>query len=97
MYQRIYTINCVQEWNDELAQVAQAYSERCMFEHNPSRVSQASSFSSVGENLAISSGLGDNYEGLFMLWDNERDDYNFNSNGCSGVCGHYTQVKYMFV
>ena len=83
----------LQEWNDELAQVAQVYSERCMFAHNPSRASQAPSFSSVGENLAISSGRGDNYEGLFVLWNNERSDYNFNTNGCSDVCGHYTQVR----
>ena len=83
----------MQEWNDELAQVAQAYSERCRFAHNPSRGSQAPSFSSVGENLAISSGLGGNHKGLFVLWDNERSDYNFTTNQCSGVCGHYTQVK----
>ena len=83
----------MQEWNDELAQVAQAYSERCMFAHNPSRASQAPSFSSVGENIAISSSLGDNYEGLFVLWDNERSNYNFTTTQCSGVCGHYTQVN----
>lgn len=82
------------EWNNELAQVAQAYSERCMFEHNPSRASQAPSFSNVGENLAISSGLGDNYEGLFILWHNERSDYTYSTNQCAigAVCGHYTQI-----
>ena len=64
-----------------------------MFEHNPARASQAPSFNSVGENLAISSGSGDNYEGLFTLWHDERNDYNFNTNGCSDVCGHYTQVS----
>ena len=64
-------------WNDELAQVAQTYSESCVFGHNPDRVSQAPSFSSVGENLAISSALVDNYEGLFMLWHDERSEYNF--------------------
>ena len=88
-------IGYVQEWNDELAQVAQAYSERCMFDHNPSRVSQASSFSSVGENLAVTSNPVDNYEGLFALWLSERSDYNLNTNACSELsqCGHYTQVK----
>ena len=80
-------------WNDELAQVAQTYSERCMFAHNPDRASQAPSFSSVGENLAISPALGDNYEGLFMSWHNERSAYNFTTNSCSRVCGHYTQVR----
>ena len=64
-----------------------------MFEHNTQRITQAPSFSSVGENLAISAGTGDNYEELFMGWHNERNNYNFNTNGCSSVCGHYTQVK----
>ena len=78
-----------------MAQIAQAHSERCMFEHNPSRTSQAPSFSSVGENLAITSSRSDNYEGLFALWANERSDYNFNTNTCSELsqCGHYTQVR----
>ena len=86
----------MQEWNDELAEVAQAYSERCMFAHNPSRVDQAPSFSSVGENLAITSSLGENYEGLFVLWNDESSDYNFTTNSCSSVCGHYTQVRCMY-
>ena len=82
----------VQEWNDELAQVVQAYSERCMFEHNPDRTDQQGSFSSVGENLAVTSSPVDNYEGLFASWLDERSDYNFTTNTCSSVCGHYTQV-----
>lgn len=90
---QLYTIGYVQEWNNELAQVAQAYSQRCMFEHNPSRTRQAPSFSSVGENLAIAFSSSDNYEQLFNLWHDERNVYNFNTNGCSDVCGHYTQVK----
>ena len=78
-----------------MAQVAQAYSERCIFAHNPFRASQAPSFNSVGENLAISSGSGDNYDSLFIVWHDERSDYNFNINQCSdgAMCGNYTQVK----
>ena len=83
-------------WNDELAQVAQTYSERCMYEDNPNRTSQAPSFSSVGENLALSSDLSRiNYEALFMLWNNESSDYNFTTSECSSVCDHYTQVRCM--
>ena len=76
-----------------MGQVAQTYSEKCVFAHNPNRTRQAPSFSSVGENLAISIGAGDNYEALFMLWHDEYVDYNFTTNQCSSVCGHYTQVK----
>ena len=77
--------------------MAQAYSERCMFDHNPSRASQAPSFSSVGENLAITSNPVDNYEGLFTFWLNERDNYNLSTNACSDLsqCGHYTQVNHI--
>ncbi|XP_065915987.1 GLIPR1-like protein 1 [Dysidea avara] len=80
------------EWNDELAAVAQAYSALCIFDHNPNRASQAPSFSSVGENLAISSGRGEDYQFLFTLWHNEHRNYDYNTGTCSGVCGHYTQV-----
>jgi len=66
-----------------------------VFQHNPTRANQAPSFRSVGENLAISSGRGDAYEFLFNLWNDERQDYTYNSNRCDPgrVCGHYTQVS----
>lgn len=51
---------------------------------------------SLGENLgwAVSS----NAAGLQSLvssvtrWDAERNNYNHDTNACSGVCGHYTQM-----
>ncbi|XP_065914411.1 peptidase inhibitor 16-like [Dysidea avara] len=82
------------QWNNELAGVAQTYSARCVFEHNPNRASQAPSFRNVGENLAISSGRGDAYEFLFTLWHDERQHYTYSTRSCDAnqVCGHYTQV-----
>ena len=79
-------------WNDELAQVAQGYSEQCKYEHNSDRVSQQGSFSSVGENLAITSESNDTYEDLFSTWVDQVNYYNFTMNSCSSICGHYTQV-----
>ena len=64
-----------------------------MFKHNPDRVNQALSFFSVGENLAIASGHGDDYNFLFNLWNNERNNYDYNTGTCDKVCGHYTQVS----
>lgn len=78
-----------------MAQVAQTYSEKCVYAHNPSRASQAPSFSTVGENLALTTSSVDDYTGLFQAWYNQRNNYNFNTNNCSkpNMCGHYTQVK----
>lgn len=87
----------IQVWNDELAQVAQTYSEGCTFEHNDDRVNQQGSFSSVGENLAITTDSGDDYKTLFSTWENETDSYNFTTNTCSAVCGHYTQVRICYI
>ena len=73
--------------------VAQNYAEQCVFEHNADRVSQQSTFTFVGENLAATTG-SINYTYLVMLWYDEIQDYDFSSNTCAlgGVCGHYTQV-----
>ena len=84
-------------WNDELAHVAQRYSEQCIFEHNSDRLSQQGSFSSVGENLAVtSSASNDTYEDLFSTWVDEANYYNFTTNSCSSICGHYTQVHELY-
>ena len=88
----------MQMWNDELAQVAQTYSERCMFEHNPMRDGQAPSYQNVGENIALRAPFtvwGENeLRQLMDGWHNERNDYVFPTNMCrpGHVCGHYTQV-----
>ena len=73
--------------------VAQNYAEQCVFDHNADRVSEQSTFTSVGENLAATTGLA-NYTGLVMNWYDENQDYDFSSNTCAQeqVCGHYTQV-----
>jgi hypothetical protein len=80
-----------QVWNDDLAMVAQNYAEQCVFEHNDNRVSQQSTFSSVGENLAATTGSA-NYTRLVRNWYDENQDYDFSSRSCANVCGHYTQV-----
>ena len=82
-----------QVWSDELAMVAQNYAEQCVFEHNANRVSQQSTFTSVGENLAATTGLA-NYTGLIRNWYDENQYYDYSLNSCAQgqVCGHYTQV-----
>lgn len=63
-----------------------------MFEHNNDRVSQQSTFSSVGENLFVTSVTAVNYTAYVRSWFNEREDYDYDTNSCTAVCGHYTQV-----
>ena len=87
----------LQQWSDELASVAQAYAEQCIFDHNSERVGQQGTFASVGENLASSSPATEigntDLQSLVTNWDNEKNDYDYDSNSCGSVCGHYTQVK----
>ena len=74
--------------------MAQNHAEKCIFQHNADRVSQQSTFSSVGENLAATTGTVD-YKQLINLWYDENTNYDYSSNTCSRgrSCGHYTQVR----
>ncbi len=75
-----------------MAQVAQNYAEECVFEHNSDRVTQQITFTSVGENLAAGTGAAD-FARFVQNWYDEVQNYNFEANSCSDVCGHYTQVR----
>ncbi|XP_035684252.1 GLIPR1-like protein 1 [Branchiostoma floridae] len=76
-------------WNEDLADIAQAWADRCIFDHNAQR---ADTFrGSVGENIYVSSGEytpGDEVDD----WHTERKDYTYSTNQCARTCGHYTQV-----
>ena len=83
-----------QVWNDELAQLAQNYAEMCNNVHNSDRHDQSSSFTFVGENLAATTALDNDYVRLVQLWYDEVQ-YFTHGTGCEmdQVCGHYTQVN----
>jgi uncharacterized protein YkwD len=72
-------------WSSELAAVAQAHADKCVFRH---------SANGYGENLfATSSGASPAPEDVVGSWIGEADSYDLASNACSGAtCGHYTQV-----
>lgn len=69
-------------WSGDVAAVAQAYSANCVFEH---------SGNSFGENLYATTG-GGTPQDVVDSWVSEVADYDYASNSCSNVCGHYTQV-----
>lgn len=77
------------DWNCDLAVSAQAWADRCEFEH---------STGNYGENLYATSFSTDNsHTDGVQGWVEEHNDYTFDSAGggfgtCSAVCGHYTQV-----
>ena len=84
-----------QQWNDELAMVAQNYADMCIFARNPQRADQAPSFAMVGENLFVT-GLENvtvSYTAVVEDWYNQNVNYDFQFNNCSGPCDEYRQVR----
>jgi len=71
------------EWDADLADVARDWAEGCRFVH-----SQAPD---LGENLYVASWAASLDEAV-SSWASEASQYDYGTNSCSGVCGHYTQI-----
>jgi hypothetical protein len=69
-------------WSSEVAAVAQAHAERCVFEH---------SGGDYGENLYATTSSPSPPQ-VVESWVSEKTDYDYATGTCSDVCGHYTQV-----
>lgn len=69
-------------WSPQIASVAQAWADRCDFSH---------SNGNYGENLFAGGGQY-TAQAVVDTWVSEKKNFNYASNGCTGVCGHYTQV-----
>jgi hypothetical protein len=89
-------------WDAALEATAQAWAMGCqdglpddhvpgLIDHNPDR-SDGHRFGYVGENIAGSRPGPMSPTRAVQLWAEESAQYDFTSNTCSGVCGHYTQV-----
>ena len=70
------------EWDGELAASAEAWANRCVFEHSDGN---------VGENIYASTAPSEGAAAV-MSWASEVSDYDYDSNTCTRVCGHYTQI-----
>lgn len=72
------------EWDADIAAVAQAWADRCDFNHSDNQ---------YGENLYVSSAENEGTRAV-ESWAEEVDDYQYESNQCrpGAMCGHYTQI-----
>jgi uncharacterized protein YkwD len=70
-------------WDNTVATTAQAWSDKCQFMHSGGQ---------YGENIFASAGSVPDAQGVVDSWVSEKKDYDYASNSCSNVCGHYTQV-----
>lgn len=76
-------------WSDELAD----YAQRCA----QLRMSQGANlehcgYGDSGENMFWASGRQWTPDAVVNNWAEEAADYDYSTNRCRGVCGHYTQV-----
>lgn len=80
------------KWNNQLAALATGFVADCVFAHSttPERSNKAG-FAYIGENLFQSGGFAPTGQQVSDAWSSEKADYDYASNTCSGVCGHYTQ------
>jgi uncharacterized protein YkwD len=84
-------------WDPELAAIAQGWVEACvddmaptgLIDHNPGRSDSYPGY--VGENVFGSSG-GTSGPDAVAAWAAEEPSYDYETNTCSGDCGHYTQI-----
>ncbi|MEN0063613.1 MAG: CAP domain-containing protein [Myxococcota bacterium] len=70
-------------WDPELAEVARNWAEGCRFVHSQT--------SGLGENLYAASWAATIQEAVDS-WAAEDAWYDYDTNSCSNVCGHYTQI-----
>ncbi|KAM8909124.1 GLIPR1-like protein 1 isoform 2-T3 [Spinachia spinachia] len=83
-------------WDKGLAITAKAWARHCVFEHNSYLKDvhrMHPTFLSVGENIWAGYPPSSFYESKAIEnWVDEKQHYNYSSNICTNVCGHYTQV-----
>ncbi|NXG00508.1 GLIP1 protein, partial [Sakesphorus luctuosus] len=82
-------------WDAALAKTAKAWAKKCKFKHNtnleiPGKMHPT--FPRVGENIWTGTATIFSVDRALSDWFNEVRSYDFSTNRCTGMCGHYTQV-----
>ena len=70
-------------WSGAVAATAQAWADHCTFEHSGGK---------FGENIYATAGAPSSPAKVVGSWADEAEQYDYASNSCTDVCGHYTQV-----
>uniref|UniRef100_A0A8C7DRJ6 SCP domain-containing protein n=1 Tax=Naja naja TaxID=35670 RepID=A0A8C7DRJ6_NAJNA len=82
-------------WDHDLAKTALGWANRCQFNHNPDLKSPGKAhpnFTAVGENIWTGSIWYFNVTSALTNWYDEVQYYNYATQRCKDVCGHYTQM-----
>uniref|UniRef100_A0A5K3F4B1 SCP domain-containing protein n=1 Tax=Mesocestoides corti TaxID=53468 RepID=A0A5K3F4B1_MESCO len=74
----------------KMEKLAMEWASQCRWEHpDPKFYTQ---YEGIGQNLALRGGPKQTFTKMAEGWYNEVKHYNYSSNYCSRVCGHYTQM-----
>ncbi len=78
-------------WSDAVSAHAQAWADTCNFSHDPDlgALSEGQNIYAAAVSVGFPATAAQDAE---PLWAGEAADYDYATNGCSGVCGHYTQI-----
>ncbi|XP_059702877.1 glioma pathogenesis-related protein 1-like [Haemorhous mexicanus] len=82
-------------WDPDLAKTAKAWAKKCLFKHNihlKERGKVHPRFATAGENIWTGTISVFTVKAALASWFHEVESYDYDSNKCTKVCGHYTQV-----
>ena len=79
-------------WSNQVAGDAQAWADNCDFSHDPTLLALEE-----GQNIYAAAVSGGGFpptaaQDAEPAWASEAPDYDYNTNSCSSICGHYTQI-----
>ncbi|XP_066579841.1 glioma pathogenesis-related protein 1 [Amia ocellicauda] len=83
-------------WDADLAKIASKWVKHCHFKYNPDLINSGNAhptFSTVGENMWVG-GPPHSFSVARAIksWYDEVKHYDYRTNVCTKICGHYTQV-----
>ena len=89
----------MQTWSDAIADTAQEWADACVYQHgwpefDPDVVGYNTN--NLGQNLYATSGTL-SIRFAIDAWYSEHWYYNYDTDECSWMCGHYTQVRKMML
>jgi len=76
------------QWSNELAALSQKWANTLLV-HNRVYINPTTPY---GQNLFMVSGGSASPAAVVRQWASESWSFDYDSNSCSGICGHYTQL-----